>query len=152
MAAGLRMPLGGKRAAVYEPVDPVAAHPELSREAQHRPTPFQLLPALERLEERAYPALAAHVGDEGLVAEYGGETLSRYDISFSPGSPRLEAVTNAKLFPTRHRAPQLKLFALEDALGEAGWLTALGLQGYAARSRGKPGALQGVLFSYLEAL
>jgi transposase InsO family protein len=92
------------------------------------------------------------LGDQGLVAEYGGETLSRYDVSFSPGSPRLEAVTNASLFPTRYRAPQLKLFALEDALGEAGWLKALGLEGYAARPRGKPGALQGVLFSYLEAL
>ena len=49
-------------------------------------------------------------------------------------------------------APQLKHFALEEALGERGWLTALALDGYAARSRGKPEALQQALFSYLEAL
>ena len=94
-------------------------------------------------------------GDDGLVVEYGGDTLSRYDVSFSPGSPRtvrLEAVTNATLFTTRHRPPQLKLFALEEALGEDGWLKALGLDGYAARSRSKPEMLQEVLFSYLEAL
>ena len=92
------------------------------------------------------------LGDDGLVVEYGGDTLSRYDASFSPGAPRLEAVTNPRLFPTRHRSPQLKLFALEEALGEAGWLKAIGLEGYAPRSRGEPEVLQGVLFSYLEAL
>jgi hypothetical protein len=37
-------------------------------------------------------------------------------------------------------------------LGEDGWLKALGLEGYAARSRSKPEMLQEVLFSYLEAL
>ncbi len=35
------------------------------------------------------------------------------------------------------------------ALDEAGWLKALDLERYAPRSRGKPDALQGVLFSYL---
>ena len=68
------------------------------------------------------------------------------------GVPKLVAVRNARLFATRHRPPQLKLFALEDALGKGGWLTALALDGYAARSRNKPKALQGILFSYLEAL
>jgi hypothetical protein len=61
-------------------------------------------------------------------------------------------VTNPRLFATRYRTPQLKLFALEDVLGDKGWLKALALDGYAARSRGKPMALQEVLFSYLEAL
>jgi len=87
---------------------------------------------------------------DGLVVEYGGITLSRYDVSFSPGEIRLEDVTNPPLFATRHRPPQLKLFALDEALGEGGWLKALALDGYAARSRIKPEALQGVLFSYLE--
>jgi hypothetical protein len=80
------------------------------------------------------------------------DTLARYDVSFSPGAPRLEAVTNPRLFPTRHRSPQPKLFALEEALGEAGWLKALELEGYAPRSRPEPRALQGVLFPYPEAL
>ncbi len=87
-----------------------------------------------------------------LVVEYGGDTLSRYDVSFSPGAPRLGAVTNPRLFATRYRPPQLKLFALDEVLGEGGWLKALGLEGYAARSRKAPVALQGVLSPYLDAL
>ena len=38
------------------------------------------------------------------------------------------------------------------ALGESGWLNAFGLEAYAPRGRGEPEALQGELFSYLEAL
>jgi hypothetical protein len=91
------------------------------------------------------------LGDGGLVVEYGGDALSRYDVSFSPGASRLGAVTNARLFATKYRPPQLKLFSLEEALGPGGWLKALGLEGYSPRSRGKPGALQGALFSYLDA-
>jgi putative transposase len=96
--------------------------------------------------------VALWLGDEGLVVEYGGDALSRYDVLFSPGSPRLERVANPRLFATKYRPPQLKLFSLDEALGEAGWLKALALDGYAARSRSKPEVLQGVLFSYLEAL
>ena len=54
--------------------------------------------------------------------------------------------------PKGIRPSQLKLFALKEALGEGGWLTALALDGYAVRSRGKPEALQQVLFSYPETL
>lgn len=92
------------------------------------------------------------LGDDGLVVEYGGDALSRYDVSFSRGETRLRNVTNPRLFATRYRPAQLKLFALEEALGEGGWLKALGLDGYAARARSKPAAIQEVLFSYLEAL
>ena len=69
-----------------------------------------------------------------------------------PGKTKLGSVTNPRLFATRHRPPQLKLFALNEALGAGGWLKALGLEAYAPRSRGRPEALQGALFSYLEAL
>jgi len=61
-------------------------------------------------------------------------------------------VTNPHLFATKHRPLQLKMFALDEALGEGGWLKALGLEEYDARSWEKPEALQGALFSYLEAL
>jgi hypothetical protein len=64
---------------------------------------------------------------------------------------KLEAVTNPRLFATPYGTGQPKLFAL-DALGEGGWLKALKLAGYAARSRRRPEALQQTLFSYLEAL
>lgn len=86
------------------------------------------------------------------MVEHGGAPLSRYDVSFSPSETMLGAVTNPRLFATRHRSAQLKLFALEEALGEAGWLKALRLEAYATRSMKAPDALQGVLFSYLEAL
>lgn len=82
--------------------------------------------------------VALWLGEDDLVVEYGGQPLSRYDVSFSPGNPRLEAVINARLFATRYRPPQLKLFSLEDVLGDAGWLKALGLPAYAYRSRGRP--------------
>ena len=103
-------------------------------------------------EGLARSEVALWLGEDGLVVEYGGDALSRYDVSYSRDETRLGAVTNPRLFATKYRPPQLKLFALEDALGEAGWLKAIGLDGYAPRSRGKPEALQGVLFSYLEAL
>jgi hypothetical protein len=92
--------------------------------------------------------VALWLGDGGLVVD-GGNAPSRYGVSWSPGSPRLGEVTNPRLFATEHRPPQLKLFALEEALGEGGWLKALGLEGCAARSRSKPEALQGMLFPYL---
>ena len=87
--------------------------------------------------------MALWLGDDGLAVEYGGHTLSRYDVSYAPGARRLEGVTNPKLFATRHRPAQLKLCALEEALGEGGWPNALGLSAYAARSRSRPEALQG---------
>ena len=83
---------------------------------------------------------------------YNGDTLSRYDVSLALGETKLVSMTNPRLFPTKHRPLQLKLFALDEALGEGGWLKTLGLEEYAARSQRRPEALQGALFSYLEAL
>ncbi len=98
--------------------------------------------------------MALWLGNDGLVVEYAGQTLSRYDVSLSPGEGKLEDVTNPRLFATKYQRgrPQLRLFALEGALGEDGWLKALRLEEYAARSRTKPVFLQDVLFPYLEAL
>ncbi len=96
--------------------------------------------------------VALWLGNDGLSVEYGGQTLSSYDVSLSSGAKKLKDVTNPRLFVTRYRTPQLKLFALEDALGEGGWLKALRLEEYAARTRRRPQALQDVLFPYLDAL
>ncbi len=93
--------------------------------------------------------VAVWLGDGEMAVEYAGRTLSRYDVSLSRGA-KLEAVTNPRLFATPYRTAQPKLFAL-DALGEGGWLKALRLEGYTARSR-RPEALQQALFPYLEAL
>lgn len=85
-----------------------------------------------------------------LTLEYGGETLSAYDVEFASGgeADKLRAVGRARLFETSHALPQLRLFALD----EAGWLKALKLEGYAPRRTRRPLALQEVLFPYLDAL
>jgi len=95
--------------------------------------------------------VAVWLGDGEMAVEYGDQTLSRYDVSLSRDA-KLEAVTNPRLFANGHGTLQLKLFALDEALGEGGWLKALRLEGYATRSRGRPEALQQALFPYLEAL
>ena len=94
--------------------------------------------------------VAVWLGDGKMALEYGGQTLSRYDVSLSREA-KLQAVTNPRLFATPYGTAQLRLFELEEALGEGGWLKALRLEGYAARRR-RPEALQQTLFSYLEAL
>ena len=97
--------------------------------------------------------VALWLGNDGLVVEYAGQALSRYDVSLSPGEGKLEEVTNPRLFATRYRRmSQPRLFALDDALGAGGWLKALRLEEYAARARRPPLALQQALFPYLEAL
>jgi len=95
--------------------------------------------------------VALWLSNDGLSIEYGGQILSSYDVSLSSGATKLKDVTNPRLFVTRYHAPQLKLFALEDGLGEGGWLKALRLEEYAARTRW-PQALQQALFPYLDAL
>jgi putative transposase len=96
--------------------------------------------------------VAVWLGDGEMAVEYGGQTLSRYDVSLSQDAAKLEKVTNPRLFATTYRTTQPKLFAL-DALGEGGWLKALRLAGYAApRARRRHEALQQALFPYLEAL
>ena len=83
-------------------------------------------------EGLAFREVAVWLGDGEMAVEHGGRTLSRYDVSLSQDA-KLEAVTNPRLFPTPYRAAQPKLFGLEDALGEAGWLNVLKLEGYAGR-------------------
>lgn len=92
------------------------------------------------------------LGDGEMAVEYGGQTLASYDVVLSRDATRLEGVTNPRLFATGHRTGQSRLFALQEALGDAGWLKALRLEGYAARSRAEPATLQQALFPYLEAL
>jgi putative transposase len=101
-------------------------------------------------EGLARQPVAVWLGNDGLSVEYGGQTLSSYDVSLSEDT-KLREVTNPRLFVTRYRTPQLRLFGL-DELGEDGWLKALELDEYAARSQNGPESIQGVLFSYLEAL
>src|SRR5215210_2540639 len=84
----------------------------------------------------------------GLTLEYGGQTLSAYDVELSRETGKLTAVGGATLFGTPYALPQPRLFALD----ETGWLKALKLEGYAPRRSPGPMALQQVLFPYLDAL
>ena len=98
--------------------------------------------------------VAVWLGDEEMAFEYAGRTLSRYDVSLSRDAAKLEAITNPRLFATPYQRsrPELRLFDLQDSLGDAGWLKALRLKGYAIRNRRRPEALQHPLLPYLEAL
>ena len=63
--------------------------------------------------------------------EFAGDTLACYDVEYSSGTGtatdgargRLREVNKPRLFATRHRSTQLRLFRL-DAPGENGWLKA----------------------------
>jgi hypothetical protein len=88
---------------------------------------------------------------ESLTVEHSGEPLSRYAVEVEPNTGELRKVERARLFGTSRSAAQPRLFALE-ALGEAGWLKALRLEGYAPRAPRGPLALQEALFPYAEAL
>ncbi len=89
---------------------------------------------------------------ERLTLEYHGQPLSRYDVEFVAGSGELRTVARPRLFETRYAPPQLRLFGLDEVLGEAGWLRALKLEGYTARKPKRPRLLQQALFPYAEAL
>ena len=101
--------------------------------------------------------VALWLGGDDLFVEYAGETLSRYEVEYRPRDGGLREVRRPELFETTHRRswPQLRLFRLEDALGEDGWLKALRLEAYALRGRHRSQeeeALQQRLFPYSEAL
>jgi len=90
-----------------------------------------------------------------LSVEHAGEPLSRYEVEYRPGSAgaagELRSVRFLELFETAHPLAQLKLFGLQEVLGD-GWLKALKLDGYAPRQFRHPEALQQVLFPYTEAI
>jgi len=91
----------------------------------------------EEVEGRSQVVL--WLGAESLTAEFAGETLTRYEVVYSPAAGgsvgRLREVKNPLLFATRyHHSSQLRLFGLEDVLGEAGWLKAMRLKEYARRN------------------
>lgn len=95
---------------------------------------------------------------ETLRVEYAGQTLSSYEVSYRPHSGssvgKLREVKRPTLFETPYHVAQLRLFELENVLGDAGWLKALKLDEYAPRKLRRPGslALQDVLFPYLSAM
>jgi len=111
-------------------------------------------------EALAKREVALWLGGDTLSVEYAGETLSRYEVDCHPrrgGGFFLREVREPELFESTHRRswPQLRLFGLEETLGE-GWLKALRLEAYALRGGQRSSsqeALQPRLFANsLEAL
>ncbi len=100
-----------------------------------------LLPLFEWPEQQAYEELRPLVLFGSSVAERAGET----------GVPERTMYRRIERFETSVAVAQLRLFGL-DALGEAGWLKALKLDGYAPRRPRGPLALQQALFPYAQAL
>jgi hypothetical protein len=88
---------------------------------------------------------------ESLTLEYDGEPLARYEARLAPETGELSSLTRPRLFGSSRVRPQLQLFAL-DALGEAGWLKTMKMEGYSPRSPRRPQDLQKALFPYAEAL
>ena len=84
---------------------------------------------------------------ESLTLDHGGEPLSRYEVRVEAETGELRSVGRPRLFGTSAAAAQPRLFGL-DALGDAGWLKALRLEGYAPRRPGPPQGLQGALFPF----
>lgn len=99
-------------------------------------------------EGLARSQVALWLGTDSLTVEFAGDTLSRYEVTYSPSVGQLRQVKSPRLFVTRHRySPQLRLFNLNEVLGETGWLKALRLPDYAPRSPHRSSALQEVLFA-----
>jgi len=101
--------------------------------------------------------VAVWVAEDALTVEYGGEALSRYEVECDPASGvgavgRLRRVKEHTLFETSVVVPQLRLFDLDEALGEEGWMKVLKLDEYAPRKPRRPNQLQQVLFPYTEAI
>jgi hypothetical protein len=101
--------------------------------------------------------------EQMLTVEYGGQTLSSYEVKYdAPGSGnssvgfaggKLREVTKPTLFETSYAVQrQLRLFELATVLGEEGWLKVLRLGDYASRTPRRSGMLQQVLFPYTEAI
>jgi len=101
--------------------------------------------------------VAVWVAEDELTVEYGGETLSRYEVECDPttgtgAAGRLRKVKSYTLFETSVVVSQLRLFDLGEVLGEEGWVKFLKLDEYAPRRPRHTDELQQVLFPYVEAI
>ena len=76
--------------------------------------------------------VALWLSNGALAVQHAGETLSRYEVEYKPSSRgqagKLIQVRRPEIFETSHRLPQPRLFGLEEALSESGWLKMLKLE------------------------
>jgi hypothetical protein len=98
--------------------------------------------------------VAVGIAEDALTVEYDGEALSRYEVECDPATGvnavgRLRRVKNHTLFETKIVPPQLRLFDLDEVLGEEGWVTFLKLDEYAPPQPRRSNELQQELFTYV---
>lgn len=102
-------------------------------------------------EGLAHSQVALWLGADSLTAEFAGDALARYEVAYSPGAGWLREVKSPRIFATCYNSWQLKLFRLEEVLGETGWLKAIKMDEYAPRLYRMQNAGQQPLFSHAEA-
>lgn len=66
---------------------------------------------------------------ENLTVAFVDEPLAEYRVTYQPDRHRLKAVTDAEIFASPFRSPQLRLFGLN----ETEWLTILRVPDYLPR-------------------
>lgn len=103
-------------------------------------------------EALARKEAALWLQEETLSVEYGGQTLSSYEVKYDADSGnasggfvggKLREVMKPTLFETSYAVQRhLRLFELATVLGEEGWLKVLGLDDYAPRRPRRPDELQ----------
>jgi len=74
---------------------------------------------------------AVWVLGETVTVEYGTDALAQYQVAFEPDARHIRAVTEVRLFETRHPSPQPYL----DGLAETEWQAALRVERPAGRPR-----------------
>lgn len=86
------------------------------------------------LSRTRVPGLVVWVAEDALSVEYGGEALSRYEVECAPAAGAssvggLRRVKGHTLFETSFASPAkpLRLFDLDEVLGEDGWMKFLKL-------------------------
>jgi hypothetical protein len=95
--------------------------------------------------------VAVWLGDGEMAVKYGGQTLSRYDVSLSQDAAKLKAVTNPRLFATPYRTPRSRSSSRSTPSARGAGSRRSGSRG-TPPARRRPEALQQALFPYLEAL
>ena len=101
--------------------------------------------------------VAVWVAEDELTVEYDGEVLSRYEVECEPATSmgtvgRLRKVKGHTLFESSIISPQLRLFDLNEVLGEKGWMKVLKLNEYTPRQPRLTDDLQQALFTHTEAV
>ena len=80
---------------------------------------------------------------EHLTISFKTTELAHYTVEYAPDAKQLRDVTNAQVYTTQYRSPQLSLWQF----GDDEWLKILRLPGHIRRKQSRPPVVQGQLFT-----